>query len=649
MKNTLLLLLSLLACTMVFSQVNMGLLYQQSYNEDMSDVWGFVWSGTEYAIVTTRSEVEIFDLTDPSNPGSVLHLEGLISSTWRDAKFWDGFVYVTNESGDGIQVIDIRNLPGPLSSADVSYIYPGGMQTAHNIFIDENGIAYVCGTNHNDTKILDLTVDPADPPLVGIYDAAYVHDLFVRGDTMWTAEIYAGRVSVVDVSDKSAPTIMAMQPTPGDFTHNTWLNDAGDVLFSTDEVNGAAVVAYDVSDITDIKVLDEYRSSPGMNVMLHNTHVLGDFLFTSYYKDGVTVCDISRPNTIVEVASYDTNPLDGSGYEGCWGVYPYLPSGIVLVTDDYEGFFVLGASYQHAAFIEGTVTDMITGLPIANAQIENVGNAFSSTNLLGFYEEGTAIDGTYDFEVSAPGYFPMSVTGVVLTSSELVIQDFALQPILETELEIKLLLQGPYLGGGKMSLALNELALLPEKPPYESVPWSYTGPESLSVFPQDMVDWVLVELRQSAIPYDLVEQQVGLLLETGEVKSLDGISNLSFPNVGQGQYKIAVRHRSHLDILSAEDFLLPAPVSVNFIADGASALGPDAMALLSDGSWALHAADLNAKGVVSYEDFNLYLADASSIYFYLAADLDFDGLVTVLDYNLYKRNFDKLIIPELRY
>jgi hypothetical protein len=46
------------------------------------------------------------------------------------------------------------------------------------------------------------------------------------------------------------------------------------------------------------------------------------------------------------IGFYDTyqGPA-GNGYEGCWGVYPYLPSGNIIASDVNEGLFVLKLNY----------------------------------------------------------------------------------------------------------------------------------------------------------------------------------------------------------------------------------------------------------------------------------------------------------------
>ena len=44
----------------------------------------------------------------------------------------------------------------------------------------------------------------------------------------------------------------------------------------------------------------------------------------------------------MEIAYFDTYPAgDAAGIDGAWSVYPYLASGVILVSDQTNGLFVL--------------------------------------------------------------------------------------------------------------------------------------------------------------------------------------------------------------------------------------------------------------------------------------------------------------------
>ena len=196
--------------------------------------------------------------------------------------------------------------------------------------------------------ILNLNNDPTNPTYEGINNTFYLHDGMARNDTLWGASTSTGEFIIYDVSNKNSPTIIASQPTPGGVTHNCWISNDGNTLFTTQEYSGGYIRSYDVSDIYDIEMLDQIQSwSQFTDVVPHNTHVIGNYLVTSYYTDGITIIDASDPSNLIEVAYFDTSPqYQGDGYFGCWGAYPYLPSGLILATDRQNGLHVLSTPYS---------------------------------------------------------------------------------------------------------------------------------------------------------------------------------------------------------------------------------------------------------------------------------------------------------------
>lgn len=423
MKTATFLLFTLMA-GLLFGQKNVNLISNLQFNSAATDIWGYVDdTGREYGLVCTENFLSIIDLADPANP-AILHYVIGVTSGWRDVKVWDNFAYVTNESNNGIAVVDLNYLPDSVYTEDVMEIGPiDTLTTAHNIFIDENGIGYICGANYGVGGVLMIDLNGPDkfnPTYLGIYDDFYVHDCFVRGDTLWTAEISDGFFSVLDISDKANPVVLARQASSGDFTHNCWLTSDGRYLATTDEKSNAYVDLYDVSDLNNISRLDVYRSSPGFGVVPHNTFfVTDDYLYTSYYRDGLTIVDATRKTNMVEVGNYDTSPfISANGFEGAWGVYPYLPSGNILVSDREEGLFVLNATHTRAAYLEGNVTDMSTGLPVSDVQVELLGiPSLKNTTVLGNYATGAADAGTYDVRFAHPDCGTVIRSGIQLNTA----------------------------------------------------------------------------------------------------------------------------------------------------------------------------------------------------------------------------------------
>jgi choice-of-anchor B domain-containing protein len=436
LKQTILSFVTLLFTLTATAQLNINLsanyVFPPSRGE-CSDIWGYVdQAGNEYAIVGNQSGVAIVDVTTPTNPVEVFYSAGS-STIWRDIKVWQNTAYITNEGSGGLKIIDLSNLPGAITPADV-YNFSGStypFNSAHNIFIDENGLGFVCGADNGigGAIILDLATNPLAPIELGRYNDYYLHDLFVRGDTLWGGAIYDGFFVVVDISNPAAPTTMVTQTTPDTFTHNCWLSDDGKTVFTTDEISGAFIASYDVSDIFNITELDRVQSNPGSDVIPHNVFVLNDFVVTAYYRDGITIHDVSSPSNIVEVGNYDTSPsMSGDGFNGVWGVYPYLPSGIVIASDIEKGLFVFDATYSPAAFLNGNVTALISGSALNNVLVEIVATtSTANTDGFGDYESGIATAGSYNVTFSKAGYISQTINNVVLTNGATTVLDVQLQ------------------------------------------------------------------------------------------------------------------------------------------------------------------------------------------------------------------------------
>lgn len=434
----------LISATTINAQTNLNLLGTLPYGPsrgDCSDVWGYAdGNGNEYAIVGNETGTSIVDVTDPTNPQEVFYTAGA-NTIWRDMKVWGSTAYITNEGDDGLKIIDMSSLPGAMNAGDVSY-YTGQsfpFTTAHNIYIDENGRAFITGADNSEggAIILDVATDPLNPIELGQYDDFYLHDIFVRGDTLWGGAIYDGFFVVADVSDPMNTSTMATHATPSTFSHNVWLSDDGNTLYTTDEVSDAYLAAYDVSNLANITERDRVQSSPGELVIPHNTFVVGNYLVTSYYRDGVVVHDATNPANLIEVGSYDTSPaFDGDGFNGDWGVFPYLPSGNILASDIENGLYVLGPQFGPAAYLEGNVTDNATTNPIDNALIEIVSTLITdNSNASGQYYSGIGTAGTYDVTFSKLGYIPQTITSVVLTNGNTTTLDVQLVPLITFTLQ----------------------------------------------------------------------------------------------------------------------------------------------------------------------------------------------------------------------
>jgi len=412
---------SLFFNTNVYAQKNLTLRSQLSMFA--SGIWGYVDSlGNEYALVGNGPGLSIVDVTDPDTAKLKFTVPGY-GFIWTEVRTWDKYAYVTNEQGNsaaGLVIVDMSNLPDSINykTWQGNGAISGQLHTCHSLHID-NGYMYLNGCDAGDMIIVDLA-DPWNPNYVGTYNN-YVHDCYVRNDTVWTAEIYSGVFKVLDVTDKTNPIPLATQPTPGNFTHNTWLSDDSKTLFTTDEVGGGWLVSYDVSDISNIQELDRYQTTINSNEEVHNVRVLNDFLVNACFGSQVTIVDAARPDNLIEIGHHAT------GSSLCWDVYPFLPSGNIIAADNDNGLYVFTPSYVRACYLEGVVRDSITGALLNNVTIEILlASIVDSTGLTGEYKTGVADQGTYNIQFSKPGYITKIVSGVILDNGVLTTLDVKL-------------------------------------------------------------------------------------------------------------------------------------------------------------------------------------------------------------------------------
>jgi choice-of-anchor B domain-containing protein len=411
------------------STLNTTQLGHLSYTKSLNDVRGAAYNGREYALVGVRDGLSIVDVTDPTAPTEVFFGPGP-SSTWRDPFFHNGHAYCVTEGGGGMLIVDMSPLPttAPLPTT----LYTGStfeFESAHNMFIDtDNDKAYIFGTDNIDGAIILDISNPMSPVELGVWNDFYIHDGFIRGDTMWAACLEEG-VFVVDISNPSNPITLANWDTPSEFAHNVWPSDDNAYCYTTDEVTSGFVAAYDMSNLQNVVETDKARHPLSDGAAPHNAHFFNDYIVTSHYRDGLTVHDASDPSNIVLTGYFDSSPASGNGFNGAWGAWPYLPSGNILVSDIEEGLFILGVDYVRAAKLEGTVTEFGSGNLLNGVQIEVVGSGLNElTNLFGDYATGTATAATYDVTFQKGGYISQTITGVVLTNGQTEILDVELKP-----------------------------------------------------------------------------------------------------------------------------------------------------------------------------------------------------------------------------
>ena len=246
------------------------------------------------------------------------------------------------ETNEGLMIIDLSNLPNSISKTYHSNEFFG---SSHNIFIDEaHGRLY---TSNQPMQVLDLTQDPDKPTLLAnmmLPAGGNPHDLNVNDHKAFLSSGNAG-LFVYDFTDPQSPLLAASLVTNG-YNHSSWISQDGSFLVVAEEVPfGLPMLTVDISDLAsgEIEVIKEFKfpllAPEHTDATPHNPYVVGDYAYVSYYEDGVVIFDISDPANPSRAAYLDTHPqnVQYNGFAGCWGVYPFLPSGNLLVSDMQSG------------------------------------------------------------------------------------------------------------------------------------------------------------------------------------------------------------------------------------------------------------------------------------------------------------------------
>lgn len=176
-------------------------------------------------------------------------------------------------------------------------------------------------------------------------------------------------------------------------------------------------------------------------------------------------------------------------------------------------------------------------------------------------------------------------------------------------LDLLVYLEGPF-SVSEMGTSLNAAGLLPLAQPYNLAPWNYSGTESVTSIPNpDVVDWVLIELRDaadaaSATPTTRIARQAGFLLKDGSVVGTDGSSILQFNNSFTQQLFVIVWHRNHLGIMNANNVTASGGIhAYDFSTSETKVYGGNSGYKNLDGTvWGMVAGDSNHDGLVNLND-----------------------------------------------
>ncbi len=210
-------------------------------------------------------------------------------------------------------------------------------------------------------------------------------------------------------------------------------------------------------------------------------------------------------------------------------------------------------------------------------------------------------------------------------------------------LKVRVLLEGFYdSGSGNLTTNLASAGLIPTTQPYDNAPFNYFGTESITVIPSNIVDWILLELRDPNDKDVVLYQGAYLLREDGQVLTSDGSEVLPLPDMAAGSYYVSVDHLNHIPIVSSAAHLISTDNNVYDFTIGDSQAMGDGQLKDIEGQSFMNSGDFDGNGLINNEDYNLWKTNSASLNIYSSSDADGNGIINSIDYNFWKKNRSKI-------
>jgi len=322
----------------------------------LGDVWGDgniaimgVW--TSY----TNYGFGIYDISTPSAPNLIKTYnysttaanrfeQGVIRSNILYVGSWGG-----SSGGSGLHIFTITNPAAPVRISRITASTAGtvinGFDNVHTLWLERD---FLYEAAHNvdivSVKVFNVT-NPAAPAFlrdITTTNTTKVHQMTVRTKGAQTVLFTSGwggnsdgrptspgQTDIWDVSNVgSSPAVWLGRIYSGYNSHSSYPTPDGNTLIVCRETGGGEVKLYDITNpatipTNPVPVATITPASMGIEVNIpHNPVVVSNYLFLSWYQNGVQIFDISDRTKPARVGFYDTFPAthaSSSSFEGNWG------------------------------------------------------------------------------------------------------------------------------------------------------------------------------------------------------------------------------------------------------------------------------------------------------------------------------------------
>jgi len=440
----------------VFDCNNVDLLAHMPLNDMSSnpsagnDIWGHVDlnTGNEFAIMGVKNGVIVVNVTDPTTPVEVGTISG-VNSSWRDVKvyqhydenvnLWQAYAYATTEGNNGgVTIIDLNSLPNSVSLVEKNDV----VNTAHNVYItnvdhtlnitlpEQTATLQLIGANSRSGAFQNYSLtNPKTLANVSTnnYGSGYTHDgasLIIDDQrSVDNCGLTSGACTLfIDFNEKEMKLWNITDPNSTDhlgtatysdvdesnqYVHSGWGTEDKQFILLHDEFDeqrgglNTTVRIFSIADLTNPTQVGQWTGPT--RAIDHNGFVRGNRYYMSNYERGLTILDITDPTTPTEVGFFDTyTPSNSASFNGAWGVYPYLPSGNILVSDINSGLYVLkdnaSASTNGMFSFESNSTQTAQGTTLNLTVQRNASDTAESAAVSYQVIQGSAKEGT-DFDL----------------------------------------------------------------------------------------------------------------------------------------------------------------------------------------------------------------------------------------------------------
>lgn len=349
-----------------------------------NDIWGHVDlnTGTEYAIIGLRNGTAVVSLADPAAPKEVGTVAGS-STSWRDIKVlqfydaalsrWKAYAYISSEGSDRLQIVDLSQLPASIRLVRAD----SAVTSAHNVYISH--VDYTTNTALDGLEpalhIVGQTAVGGSFTTYGLKNperltsyfpnsqavlSDYTHDAtsMVVRDARANQSCQNSRCTVLmdfneqsvrfwDISTlNSAKALSDITYQNARYVHSGWWSEDQRYVFVHDELDErdvgikTTVRVLNVDNLRQPSLIQEWTGPTA--AIDHNGYTRGNRYYMSNYQRGTTILDITDPANPTEAGFFDSFPSsDSAAFNGVWGTYPYLPSGLILSSDINSGLYVL--------------------------------------------------------------------------------------------------------------------------------------------------------------------------------------------------------------------------------------------------------------------------------------------------------------------